>query len=258
MPNRVKGLAVTETITEQENPPPALLLRNVGKAYGGVDAVNDVTLKVSGGERMGIIGPNGAGKTTLFKLISGDVRPSTGRIVFAGRDITKMSVHRRAKLGLGRTFQITNLMPSLTLRENLLLAAQRGGATAADEIAAQFMLDPLLSRRVEELAYGQQRRVELALALCGGATTLLLDEPAAGLGPDDRAIMQSTIEALPDHLTVLLIEHDIDLTLGLVDRVVCLHHGELVADEHSSRIRDHALVRRIYLGGEARDEASSC
>lgn len=238
----------------------ALALHDVGKSYGGVRAVHDVTLTVQRGERVGVIGPNGAGKTTLFKLISGDVRPSSGRVMFEGRDITSTPVHKRARLGLGRTFQITNLMSSLTLRENMVLAA--GARTLGpdlgrvEEVAARFRLTPLLHRRIADLAYGQQRRVELALALCGGATTLLLDEPAAGLGPDDRIVMQETIQALPPDLTILLIEHDIDLTLGLVQRVVCLHDGELVADESSAQIRHNEVVRRIYLGADTSPEVS--
>lgn len=236
-----------------------LELRGVGKTYGGVRAVHDVTLAIDAGARVGIIGPNGAGKTTLFKLIAGDVRPTSGQVMFKGEDISKRPVHKRARAGLGRTFQITNLMTSLTLEENLRLASGAAGGEhrirSTEEVVQAFRLGSLLHRRVAELAYGEQRRLELALALCGGATTLLLDEPAAGLGPDDRQVMQETIEALPRDLTILLIEHDIDLTLGLVDRVVCLHYGELVADDRAEAICDHEIVRRIYLGeGEVGEE----
>jgi branched-chain amino acid transport system ATP-binding protein len=233
---------------------PVLELKKLSKSYGGVRAVQDIDLAIESGARVGIIGPNGAGKTTLFKLISGDVRPTAGSVSFKGVDITRKAVHKRARAGLGRTFQVTNLMASLTVAENLRLAytAMKNGPAirGVDEVVEAFGLHPILERKVAELAYGQQRRLELALALCGGATTLLLDEPAAGLGPDDRRVMQATIESLPRDLTILLIEHDIDLTLGLVDRVICLHYGELVADDTSAAICDHEIVRKIYLGEE--------
>jgi branched-chain amino acid transport system ATP-binding protein len=233
---------------------PVLELKHLSKSYGGVKAVQGIDLVVERGARIGIIGPNGAGKTTLFKLIAGDVRPTEGTVSFEGIDITRRAVHRRARAGLGRTFQVTNLMTTLTVAENLRLAStaiKNGDAIrGVDDVVEAFGLHPILGRKVAELAYGQQRRLELALALCGGATTLLLDEPAAGLGPDDRRAMQTTIESLPRDLTILLIEHDIDLTLGLVDRVICLHYGELVADDTSAAICDHEIVRRIYLGEE--------
>jgi branched-chain amino acid transport system ATP-binding protein len=239
-----------------------LELRGLSKRYGGVKAVENVELVVTRGARVGIIGPNGAGKTTLFKLIAGDVRPTAGMVLFEGVDITRQAVHKRARAGLGRTFQVTNLMNTLTVGENLRLAstACRADRTirTVEEVVDAFGLHDMLDRRVGELAYGQQRRLELALALCGGATTLLLDEPAAGLGPDDRRGMHATIDALPRDLTILLIEHDIDLTLGLVDRVICLHYGELVADDRASAIRDHEIVRRIYLGEDATDGGAPC
>lgn len=239
---------------------PILRIESLSKTYGGVRAITDASLAIDAGERVGFIGPNGAGKSTLFKLIAGDVRPSTGKVHFSGKDVTNTPVHRRARLGIGRTFQITNLMPTLTLKENLELAAGRGPSSTLSEqvqsVAARFRISDLLLRPVGELAYGEQRRVELALAIASGATTLLLDEPAAGLGPEDRIVMREAIKNLPEGLTLLLIEHDIDLTLGLVDRVICLHYGEIVADDSSERIREHPVVRRIYLGEDAAPEAS--
>lgn len=239
-----------------------LEVHGLSKQYGGVKAVENIELVVTRGARVGIIGPNGAGKTTLFKLIAGDVSPTNGRVSFEGVDVTRKAVHKRARAGLGRTYQVTNLMGTLTVGENLQLAstAVRGDRTilTVEEVVDGFGLRAILDRRVGELAYGQQRRLELALALCGGATTLLLDEPAAGLGPDDRRAMQATIDALPRDLTILLIEHDIDLTLGLVDRVICLHYGELVADDSAAAICDHAIVRRIYLGEDASEGGAPC
>jgi branched-chain amino acid transport system ATP-binding protein len=230
-----------------------LELEKLHKQFGGVTAVSDVSMRIEEGERVGVIGPNGAGKTTLFKLISGDDRASEGRITFRGKDVTRMPAHRRARLGMGRTYQITNLFPTLSVRENLELGSVSCGdratrGTRLRSVIERFRLDGVVDKPVSQLAYGEQRRLELALALCGGACTLLLDEPAAGLDAADRALMQEVLTALPDELTVLLVEHDIELALGLVDRVVCLYNGELIADESPEGIREHPTVAEVYLG----------
>lgn len=230
---------------------PAIDVVAATRRYGGVVAVNEVSFSVARGERVGIIGPNGAGKTSLFKLVAGDVKPSSGQVWLDGHDVTGLSVHRRARRGLGRTFQVTNLMSSLTVEENLRLSAsatRRRRLNSVYDVIEMFGLERDLDRSAGSLAYGEQRRLELALALCGGADTLLLDEPAAGLGPEDRAVMREAIEGLPAALTIMLIEHDIELALSLVTRVLCMHDGSLVADGPSGTIREHEFVRRIYLG----------
>lgn len=240
--------------------PPLLALENLTRIYGGVVAVQDVSLQVAAGERVGIIGPNGAGKTTLFRMIAGDIRPSSGSVRIGGQNVTEMSVQRRVKLGIGRTFQITNLFGTLTVRENLILAARQGPSltwrnSTVDGVIKTFFLEGRLDAVLDSLSYGEQRRIELAVALCTGAKILLLDEPAAGLGPADREVMRVAIEALPRDLTILLIEHDIDLTLGIVDRVACLNYGQLVADDTCQDITNNPEVQRIYLG--VRDRESS-
>jgi branched-chain amino acid transport system ATP-binding protein len=222
-----------------------LELWEVGREYGGLRALDDVSFDVGAGERVGVIGPNGAGKTTLFRVIAGGERASAGSLRLDGRDISRLPARRRARLGIGRTFQITELFGSLTVAENLRLAA-----ADVDEVVERFGLGPLLSTVVSELGYGQQRLVELAVTFATGARVLLLDEPAAGLGAAERVVISDAIRDLPDDVTVLLIEHDMDLVLGLVDRVLCLAGGRLVADAPAGEIRGNAAVREVYLGGD--------
>lgn len=221
-------------------------LAAVGREYGGLRALDDVTFAIDAGERVGVIGPNGAGKSTLFRVISGAERASRGALAFDGRDLARVPARRRARLGIGRTFQITELFGSLTVRENLLLATR--GATALDTVVERFGLGAWLGTRVGELGYGQQRLVELAVTFATGARLLLLDEPAAGLGAAERVLISEAIRDLPVDVTVLLIEHDIDLVLGLVQRVLCLAGGKLVADCPVDEVRTHPAVREVYLG----------
>ena len=221
-----------------------LELSAVGREYGGLRALDDVSFGVAAGERVGVIGPNGAGKTTLFRVIAGGERASAGGLRLDGRDISRLPARRRSRLGIGRTFQITELFGSLTVAENLRLAS-----SDVDDVVARFGLGPLLSTVVSELGYGQQRLVELAVTFATGARVLLLDEPAAGLGAAERVVISEAIRDLPDDVTVLLIEHDMDLVLGLVDRVLCLSNGTLVADAPAAGIRGNAAVREVYLGG---------
>jgi ABC-type branched-subunit amino acid transport system ATPase component len=222
-----------------------LALQDVGREYGGLHALEAVSFSVDTGERVGVIGPNGAGKSTLFRVVSGNERASTGRLELDGVDVGRVSARRRALLGVGRTFQITELFGTLTVRENLLLAARR--AEFAD-VVERFGLGNWLDTAVAQLGYGQQRLVELAVTFATGARLLLLDEPAAGLGAAERVVISEAIAGLPTDVTVLLIEHDIDLVLGLVERVLCLASGRLVADCPASQVRTHPAVREVYLG----------
>lgn len=242
----------------------ALVLENVGVRFGGLKAVDGVSLTVAQGERRALIGPNGAGKTTLFNAISGVIRPSSGRVLFEGRDITSSPPHRRAALGIGRTFQITNLFPNLTIQDNMELAiygllprkfaffAARALSSAQEEIAGDALrlarIDAPRDTRVTALSYGVQRQLELAMALASRPKLLLLDEPAAGLSPSERAIVTDVIKSLPQTLSIVLIEHDMDLVLSLVDWVTCLSNGRLLAEGSPDSIRDNKDVQDVYLG----------
>jgi len=243
---------------------PVLALSDIVVAFGALRAVDGITLAVAPGERRAVIGPNGAGKTTLFNALTGVITPSAGRILFEGRDITRAPPHRRARAGIGRTFQITNLFPSLSVQENLTLALRgqsprkfslfgRSDLDAAEEAqAAQALsLSRLAGRRgrpVKALSYGEQRQLELALAVVGKPRLLLLDEPGAGLSPGERSIVADIIRALPRELTVLLIEHDMELALGIVDYVTCMHEGRVLVEGAPAEIRGNARVQEVYLG----------
>lgn len=243
---------------------PALAVSGLGKRYGGVQAVDDISLTLAQGERMGVIGPNGAGKTTLFKMIAGDVAPTAGAIELFGRDVTRLETSRRARLGVGRTFQVSNLFRDMTVLDNVRVAA-RGGSSQArvfwrtqglrDEVTARSMemLDAvdLVDRRddtVADLSHGEQRQLEIAMALVTDPRILLLDEPAAGLSAVERTTLRDLIEALPRTLPILLIEHDMSLALGLTDRVMCLENGRHVVTGTPAEVRDHPTVKEIYLG----------
>ncbi|WP_210324118.1 ABC transporter ATP-binding protein [Azorhizobium oxalatiphilum] len=241
-----------------------LHLEGICVQFGGLKAVDDVTIRVPRGERRAIIGPNGAGKTTLFNAITGMVRATSGRVMFDGRDVTRMPVHARAAIGMSRTFQITNLFPNLTVAENMRLALRGlsprkfsllgGGSLTAEEHARAdkaLGVSRLHARRdvvVKEMSYGEQRQLELAMALVAQPKLLLLDEPAAGLSPSERVIVSDIIRALPRDLTLVLIEHDMDLVLSLVDYVTCLNNGKMLVEAPPAEIRTNTLVQDVYLG----------
>jgi branched-chain amino acid transport system ATP-binding protein len=243
---------------------PALELQGVSRDYGGVHAVADVSLSVADRERRALIGPNGAGKTTLFRLISGEVPVSRGTIRVFGRDVTHLPAHRRVGCGLGRTYQITNVFPALSVEDNVALASlglsgkkfqpllgvpRRGPER---ERVDKALVDVGLADRarlpVRELSHGEQRQLELALALAVQPRVLLLDEPAAGLSAAERGKMAELVHGLPPDLTLVIIEHDMDLVLELVERVTCLHNGRIVADESPTTLRGNKTVQEIYLG----------
>jgi branched-chain amino acid transport system ATP-binding protein len=241
-----------------------LRLAGVRVAFGALRAVDGVSLEVPRGERRAIIGPNGAGKTTLFNAIAGEQRVTSGSVFLDGRDVTRYGTARRARLGIGRTFQITTLFGALSVEENLRLAC-RGrsrrklsifgpGDCSADELEAvegRLEASGLAARRgiaVRELSHGEQRQLELQLALASRPSLLLLDEPAAGLSPAERVTMARIIRELPRTLTLVLIEHDMDLALGLVDRVTCLHYGQVLTEADPDAIRTNAQVQEVYLG----------
>jgi branched-chain amino acid transport system ATP-binding protein len=241
-----------------------LNLTAVSKSFGGLTAVNDVSLAVGPGERRAIIGPNGAGKTTLFSLISGEQLPTSGRIELFGRDITRLASHRRAALGLTRTYQITNLFPRLSVMENCLLAVQalspmkfhmhrdlRRYPAIIERTRSALDAVSLLDKAratVRDLSHGEQRQLEVALALAGAPKLLLLDEPTAGLSPAESLMMTALLKKLDPSITLLIIEHDMDVAFQLTDRITVLHYGRVVADGMRDEVTANPLVQEIYLG----------
>jgi branched-chain amino acid transport system ATP-binding protein len=240
----------------------ALSISDLSHDFGGLRALNRVSLDVEVGDRMVILGPNGAGKTTLFNLITGLLRPTTGRIRLFDYDITRLVTHRRARLGLGRTFQITTLFPRLTVLESVLLAVQGGARFTLHRPVAAYpdLFERALALLVEWglgdrrdmptrlLSYGEQRQVELILALAARPRVLLLDEPTAGLSPAETASVATMIRRFPRDVTILLIEHDMDVALELASRVTVLFQGHVLAQGTTEEIRHDRRVAEIYLG----------
>ena len=244
--------------------PLALRLQAVSKSFGGLRAVDGVELAVRPGERRALIGPNGAGKTTLFNLIAGALPVTSGTITLFGTDVTAKAQHRRAALGLARTFQITNLFPALTVRQNALLAAQAltrakfamlrplerftDLQTGADQALAAVGLTDRAGATVRHLSHGEQRQLEIALALAGRPRVLLLDEPAAGLSQAEAHLMTSLLRGLDPAITLLIIEHDMDIALEVAQHATVLHYGRVIADGPCERVKADPNVREIYLG----------
>jgi len=243
---------------------PVLRLEGVSRRFGGLVAVDGVSLTLGPRRRLAIIGPNGAGKTTLFRLIAGDVPPSQGRIFLFGREVTRLPAHRRARLGLSRTFQVSNLFAGLSVLDNVRLAAQAGQpgrwrrlgpvrpsdrvGLAAMEALERAGIAARAGDRVAELSHGEQRQLEVALALATSPKLLLLDEPAAGLSAGERSRLRELLGSLPDGLPLLLIEHDMTLALSLADEVLCLHNGRPIALGPPDRVRGDPTVQAVYLG----------
>jgi branched-chain amino acid transport system ATP-binding protein len=246
-----------------------LKVEQLHKDYGGLTALVDVTLEVESGQRRAIIGPNGAGKTTLFKLISGEIAPTSGRVHFDGGDITTLPVYARANLGLGRTFQRNNLFFDLTVFENVRLAVQHRQGCAArwfkpvngfhsvnaetEATLERLGLTHQRNQLARNLSYGQQRALEIALALATTPRALLLDEPTAGMSPAETAQLVQVIKDLPRDLTMLIVEHDMDVVFTLADRVTVLHFGQVIAEGTPEQVRANPRVQEIYLGETARE-----
>jgi branched-chain amino acid transport system ATP-binding protein len=245
-------------------PVPALRLTGVSKEFGGLRAVDGVSLTVAVGERRAIIGPNGAGKTTLFSLISGEQPVTGGQIELFGHPVTRVAPHRRAALGLARTYQITNLFPRLTVMDNCLLAVQAlrptkfhlhrslgrypGLFARAEGVLEAVGLSGKAGETVRNLSHGEQRQLEIALALAGQPRLLLLDEPTAGLSPAESNLMAGLLKKLDPAITTLMIEHDMDIAFQVTDRITVLHYGSVVADGLGDEVKANPLVQEIYLG----------
>lgn len=241
-----------------------LEVADLTKTFGGLMALNKISLAVETGERHAIIGPNGAGKSTLFNVITGELAPTAGKVYFNGREMTKLPVYERANLGLGHTFQRNNLFMGLTVFENVRLAIQhrqrvnrhwfRRVETFAEvreqteAVLTRVGLMPQRSQVAGELAYGQQRALEIALALALAPTILLLDEPTAGMSPGETAEMVQLIGDLPRSLTMMIVEHDMDVIFSLADRITVLHYGQIIRSGTPDEVRADAKVQEIYLG----------
>lgn len=248
----------------------ALKLDGIGKRYGSVVAVDGVSLTVNKGERHAVIGPNGAGKSTVFALAAGTIRPSAGHVWLNGMNVTRLKDHKRARCGLAKTFQHSSVFGAMTLLDNTLLGAERrcghparpfGGRSTLAVQAAESALERvgLLDRaqtRAANLSHGERRQLEVALALAVDPTILLFDEPTAGMSSAETTRFVDLVRGLPQEMTVLIIEHDLDVVFSLADRVTVMHLGAVIADGTPEEIRASDLVQRVYLGAVA-DYASS-
>jgi branched-chain amino acid transport system ATP-binding protein len=244
----------------------ALAIEDVAKNFGGVSALRGVTLSLEAGKRLVLLGPNGAGKTTLFHTISGNIIASAGRIALFGDDITTLAPDARARRGLARTFQITNLLVNLTVIENILLAicgaeemtfrfirplsGYRGIQQKALALLDEWGLSPVAHQVVRNLSYGEQRQVEVVMALSGAPKILLLDEPTAGLSPAETLRVVEMVRKLPRDMTILMIEHDMDVAFEVADWIAVMHQGRLIAEGDEAAIRGNSQVSDIYLGLE--------
>ncbi|UKJ73455.1 ABC transporter ATP-binding protein [Azospirillum brasilense] len=246
--------------------PPLLSTDSLVKRFGGLAATDGLSLSVAEGELHALIGPNGAGKTTLIGQLSGELTPDSGTILFDGRDVTRLPVHKRAQRGLARSFQITSIFPSFTALDNVALAVQahaghsfrfwrdagcdRRLADPARSVLERVGLGDRADTRADALAHGEKRQLELAMALATGPRLLLLDEPMAGMGPEDSARMVELLRELKGGVTILLVEHDMDAVFALADRITVLVRGKDLASGTPEQIRNDPAVREAYLGDE--------
>jgi len=243
---------------------PALTLDHVSRHFGGLKAVDDVSMVVQPGERRALIGPNGAGKTTLFNVISGELPATGGRVELFGGDVTRLPSHQRAVRGIARTFQITKLFPNLTVIDNVLLACAALDSRKfvmlrrtescgdlmdrAEQVVEQFGLSDHKQAWARNLSYGDQRKLEVALSMAGRPRLLLLDEPMAGLSAGESRAMQVILEALDPAIAILLIEHDMDIAFAFAERVTVLHQGRVLVEGPKDEVSKDRSVQQIYLG----------
>jgi len=260
------------TLVSSELPPTAapiatgnaLELEAVTRTFGALRAIEEVSFSVAAGERRAVIGANGAGKTTLFNVITGDFPATSGRVRFFGQDITSVPAYDRIRMGLRRTYQSSLLFRNLTVWDNLFLAVRgvsRGrfdfrrpgpahpSRLATDELLEQVRLQSIARLLVSNLSHGQQRQLEIGMALAGAPRLILFDEPAAGLSPAERRELVALLRALPAHIGYILIEHDLDIALRVVEQVTVMHSGRVLKHGTPQEIESDAEVAAIYMGG---------
>jgi branched-chain amino acid transport system ATP-binding protein len=250
----------------------AIEIRKLNKSFGALKVICDLDLSVPVGARHAIIGPNGAGKTTLFNLVTGWVRPTSGEVLVHGSRLDMSSPQGIVRAGFARSFQRNMLMEGLTVLENLRLACQAfcpsrwrilrstrsapGLVEKAKRVAARLELDTVLDRLVRELSYGQKRQLEVAVALCAEPRILLMDEPAAGTSPSERKQLIALIRSLPTDLTLLLVDHDMDVVFELCEQITVLSYGKVLASGDRERISNDPAVREAYLGKRASERGA--
>ena len=251
------------TLAKAASTAPILAVEHVSQRFGNFQALTDVSVSFEAGKLTAIIGPNGAGKSTFFNIVSGAFAPTSGRIRFQDRDITGLPAHEFARIGIAKSFQITNVFKQLSAHENVRVAAQmrtsrfallrpRGAMTElidrADVLLARVGLTASRDKPAGDLAHGQQRALEVAMALAAEPVLLLMDEPTAGMSPEETTVMMDLITSLAAERTVILVEHKMKLVMHLCERLIVLHHGELLAVGTPDDIRSNDEVRRVYLG----------
>jgi branched-chain amino acid transport system ATP-binding protein len=242
-------------------------LRHISKAFGGVKALDDINLSVNKGEIRGIIGSNGAGKTTLFNVITGELKPEEGEIILFDRPLNNVATRKRISMGIGRTYQIPKLFLDLTVEENIFLSVNRiesektirffhhwrheeESVEKVRQLAERVGLIHCMTSPVDRIAYGDQRKLDIAMAIAGNPKMLLLDEPMAGLSLEDRPMIAELIRELGERIDIiLLIEHDLGMTFDIVDKVIVLHLGRMVAQGTPEEIRANSDVQNLYKGG---------
>ncbi len=239
-------------------------LQVVTRQFGALRAIEDISFSVAAGERRAVLGANGAGKTTLFNAITGDFPPTAGRVMFFGEDVTELPPYERIRRGLRRTYQSSLLFRNLSVRDNLFLATRgvnRGrfgfrrprvnhpSRAATEDLLERVRLSHLAEQQVSALSHGQMRQLEIGMALAGAPRLILFDEPAAGLSPAERRELVTLLTAFPPHMGYVLIEHDLDIALRVVDRVTILHQGKLLKHGTPDEIENDAEVQAIYMGG---------
>lgn len=241
----------------------ALELEAVNRHFGALVALADINLTVKAGERRAVLGSNGAGKTTLFNAITGDFQPTTGSVRMFGEDVTNFPVHERIRRGLRRTYQISLLFAGLTVLETVFIAcrgvqrgrfslrhktANDGSMETAKSLLQAVHLTSLQLVKTSELSYGEQRQLEIALALAGAPRLILFDEPAAGLSPKERTELVEILQNLPEHISFIIIEHDMDVALKVVESVTMMHNGRIIKEGTPEAIEEDPEIQKIYLG----------